>query len=93
MPTEKALPADGDSFDTKLLLQTLTAVKNGDFTARLPVEWTGLNGKIADVFNDIIDLNERLAKETERASKVVGKEGKIAPYLMQLYQAPAKLKP
>jgi hypothetical protein len=44
----------------------------------LPVEWIGLNGKSADVFNDIMALNERLAKETERAAKVVGKEGKIA---------------
>jgi methyl-accepting chemotaxis protein len=78
MPTEKALPADGDSFDTKLLLQTLTAVKNGDFTARLPVEWTGLDGNIADLFNDLIAMNERFAKEVERTSKVVGKEGKIA---------------
>ena len=77
MISEKAKPANGDSFDTKLLLTALTAVKHGDFSTRLPLEWVGLNGKIADAFNDVMELNERLAKESERASKVVGKEGKI----------------
>ena len=27
---------------------------------RLPVAWTGLQGKIADTFNDIIAANERI---------------------------------
>ncbi len=52
---------NGDNFDSKLLLHVLTAVKNGDFSPRLPAEWTGLHGKIADVFNDIMGLNERFA--------------------------------
>jgi hypothetical protein len=34
-------------------------------------------GKIADTLNDVIDLHERLAKELERVSRVVGKEGKV----------------
>jgi HAMP domain-containing protein/CheY-like chemotaxis protein/signal transduction histidine kinase len=34
-------------------------------------------GKIADTFNDVIELNEKMAKELERVSRVVGKEGKI----------------
>src|SRR5438552_2122765 len=63
--------------DTKLLLSTLVAVKNGDFSVRLPVEWTGINGKIADAFNDIIEVNAKMAKELERVSKVVGKEGRL----------------
>src|SRR5881296_2616107 len=69
-------PANGH-LDTKLLLSTLVAVKNGDFSVRLPVEWTGINGKIADAFNDIIELNARMARELERVSKVVGKEGRL----------------
>src|SRR5947199_241444 len=63
--------------DIKLLLGTLVAVKNGDFSVRLPVEWTGVDGKIADAFNDIIELNARMARELERVSKVVGKEGRL----------------
>ncbi|HEX8709009.1 MAG TPA: HAMP domain-containing protein [Pyrinomonadaceae bacterium] len=53
------------------------AFKKGDFSARLPTEWTGEAGKIADTLNEIIELNEQTAKELERVSRVVGKEGKI----------------
>jgi methyl-accepting chemotaxis protein len=34
--------------------------------------------KIADTLNDIIELSDKTAKELERVSRVVGKEGKIA---------------
>jgi len=37
----------------RLLLRTLTAIKKGDFTARMPIEFTGTQGKIADTLNDI----------------------------------------
>ncbi len=66
-----------DSLNTKLLLKTLLAFKKGDFSARLPGDWTGEAGKIADTFNDIIELSDRTAKELDRVSRVVGKEGKI----------------
>ena len=33
---------------------------------------------MADTFNDVVELNERMARELERLSRVVGKEGKIA---------------
>ena len=66
-----------DSLNTKLLLKTLVAFKKGDFSARLPGEWTGEAGKIADTLNDIIELSDKTAKELERVSRVVGKEGKI----------------
>jgi len=66
-----------DTFDEKQLLAALVALKRGDFSARLPTEWTGVAGKIADTLNDVLDLNERLAKEVERVSRVVGREGRI----------------
>ncbi|MDQ3685955.1 MAG: HAMP domain-containing protein, partial [Acidobacteriota bacterium] len=66
-----------DSIDEKLLLNSLMAYKKGDFSVRLPTEWTGVAGKIADTLNDIIELNEKTAKELERVSRAVGKEGKI----------------
>jgi HAMP domain-containing protein/CheY-like chemotaxis protein/signal transduction histidine kinase len=65
-------------FDPRLLLRALTAFRRGDFSARLPEDWTGLGGKIADAFNDVIDLDERMARELDRLSRVVGKQGKIA---------------
>src|SRR5256885_17090118 len=66
-----------DSLNAKLLLKSLLAFKKGDFSARLPGEWTGEAGKIADTINEIIELSDKTARELERVSRVVGKEGKI----------------
>ena len=44
---------------------------------RMPADVTGLNGKIADAFNDIALVSERRARETSRVSYTVGKEGKL----------------
>src|SRR3954453_6188216 len=63
--------------DVAALLQALNALKKGNFSARLPSEWTGVAGKVADTFNDVIELNERMARELERLSPAVGKKGKI----------------
>ncbi len=51
--------------------------KRGDFSARLPEDWTGVAGKIADTFNDVIRTNQRMTQELERIVRVVGKEGRI----------------
>jgi HAMP domain-containing protein/signal transduction histidine kinase/DNA-binding response OmpR family regulator len=67
-----------DYLDPKLLLTILTAVKKGDFSARMPSDQIGVAGKIYDAFNDIIEQNEQLTSELGRISEVVGKEGKIA---------------
>jgi hypothetical protein len=47
-----------EELDAKLLLSTLMALKKGDFTARMPSDWTGVSGKIADTLNDIIETKE-----------------------------------
>jgi HAMP domain-containing protein/CheY-like chemotaxis protein/signal transduction histidine kinase len=59
------------------ILKCLTAVQKGTFSVRLPSDWTGLEGKVADSLNEIIAANERLAKELRRVSRMVGKQGKI----------------
>ena len=66
-----------DSLDLNVLLEMLMAYKNGDFTARLPNNITGLHGKIADTLNEIIALNESRVRELDRISEVVGKQGKL----------------
>ncbi|AVH69038.1 HAMP domain-containing protein [Nostoc sp. 'Lobaria pulmonaria (5183) cyanobiont'] len=77
MATEQ-LTRDSDNLDLNQLLRTLNAVKQGDFSARMPIDHTGVAGKIADTLNNIIDQNERMAAELQRIGNVVGKEGKIA---------------
>src|SRR5262245_50224070 len=69
--------ASKESLDTRELLKTLTAVKKGDFSMRLPVEQTGTVGKIYDTLNDIFDLLEGGTKEFVRIGIVVGKEGRM----------------
>jgi len=67
-----------EPFDPRVLLRALSAFRRGDFTVRLPDDWTGIGGKIADAFNGVIDTNHRMARELDRLSRVVGKQGKIA---------------
>src|SRR6266704_3146169 len=59
------------------LLSALLAVKKGDFNVRLPVQWTGIGGKVADTFNDVAEMMARSTDELSRVSRVVGKEGRI----------------
>ena len=84
---QAAAPANGtDCLDSKLLLKTLIAVKNGDFSVRLPDEWTGIDGKVADTFNAVMMLNQRMAQELERVSQAVGKEGRVGTTIRTMVQ-------
>ena len=58
------------------ILECLNTMKNGDFSVRLPVSWTGMEGRIADNFNEIVATNERMALELKRVGQAVGKEGR-----------------
>src|SRR6476620_10744178 len=69
---------NGDRLDERQLLAALSAFKRGDFSVRLPDDWVGMAGKIADTFNDVIGMNQRLARELDRIGQVVGKEGRIS---------------
>jgi CheY-like chemotaxis protein/HAMP domain-containing protein/signal transduction histidine kinase len=61
--------------ELRVLLNALRAVRDGDFSARLPGDWTGLSGKIADTFNEIVTANASLARELARVGETVGKKG------------------
>ncbi|RSZ60193.1 response regulator [Massilia atriviolacea] len=67
-----------EELDIKLLLSTLMALKKGDFTARMPSDWSGISGKIADTLNDIIETKEKMVQAVTDVSRVVGAEGKLA---------------
>ncbi|HSN88446.1 MAG TPA: HAMP domain-containing protein, partial [Thermoanaerobaculia bacterium] len=55
----------------------MLAFRSGNFSVRMPVDLTGIHGKIADAFNEILTVSERRAQETTRVCRVVGKEGKL----------------
>ncbi len=85
-PAKVALDAPGNghsdlelnpiSPDLGLVLTCLQSMRDGDFSVRLPGAWTGLPGKIADTFNEIVSANQQMANELKRVGQVVGKEGR-----------------
>ncbi len=48
----------------------------GDFSVRMSGDRLGIEGKIADTFNEIVAANQRMAQQLERVGQRVGKEGK-----------------
>ncbi|MFZ0266464.1 HAMP domain-containing protein [Caulobacter sp.] len=63
--------------DNHQLLAALRAFRRGDFSVRLPTDLSGLDGELAEAFNDAVNLNDQISKEFERLGDVVGKQGKI----------------
>ncbi|MBW8760445.1 MAG: HAMP domain-containing protein, partial [Burkholderiales bacterium] len=63
--------------EMQLLLGALVQLRKGDPTIRLPLHWTGAAGRVADVFNEVVELNAGMAEELARLRQVVGKEGKL----------------
>ena len=58
------------------LLRALQAMRSGDFSARMSADSTGVIGKIADTFNEIVSNNQAFANQLERVGEMVGKEGR-----------------
>src|SRR6201991_1828538 len=65
-----------EAFHIHELLPALQAMRVGDFSVRISSGRLGIEGKIADILNEIAAANERMAQELERAGEVVGREGK-----------------
>ena len=79
---KKTLPDSTDSFwsehpNTRALLNALATLKSGDFSIRLPLDWVGIAGKVADTFNEVVALNQRMSRELGRLRESVGREGRI----------------
>ncbi len=64
--------------DLSVILGALQTMREGDFSVRLPGYWTGMHGKIADTFNEIVATNQQMARELTRVGKAVGKEGRTS---------------
>src|SRR5579864_2355321 len=74
-----ATPKSGTvSPDLSIILGALQTMREGDFSVRLPGYWTGLHGKIADTFNEIVATNQQMSRELTRVGQAVGKEGRTS---------------
>ncbi len=67
---------NGTSDPMQDLLHALQAMRAGDFSVRMTGDHLGIEGKIADTFNEIIASNQRMAQQLEHVGQVVGREGK-----------------
>jgi hypothetical protein len=67
---------DPDQF-SRQLLAAMIEFRDGNFDVRLPADLTGLSGKLADTFNELVTLSDRRAHDVARVSRMVGREGKV----------------
>ncbi|HYW64355.1 MAG TPA: HAMP domain-containing protein, partial [Bradyrhizobium sp.] len=67
---------NGKTNPSEDLLQALQAMRSGDFSVRMTAHHLGIEGKIADTFNEIVAANQRMAQQIERVGQVVGREGR-----------------
>ena len=59
------------------LLEAVRALRDGDFSVRLPVGWGDTDGRIAEAFNQALAHQDRITREVTRLSVAVGKEGRL----------------
>ena len=74
--TKRKSAANGHPDPMQDLLHALQAMRGGDFSVRMTGDHLGIEGKIADTFNEIVAANQRMAQQLERVGQVVGREGK-----------------
>jgi len=65
----------------KQLLSVLSLMKEGNFSARLPSDLIGLDGKVADALNSVITQSERFNDGVTRLRNEVGRKGKVGERL------------
>jgi methyl-accepting chemotaxis protein len=71
------IEAPREFLDRRQLVSAFRSLRRGDFSIRLPDDLSGSDAELAQLFNEVVGLNEQMTEEFERLSKVVGKEGKI----------------
>jgi HAMP domain-containing protein/CheY-like chemotaxis protein len=82
LPTERI--AAPPSLEHRRLLAALRAFKRGDFTTRMREDLTGVDGQIADTFNEIVDMVSAIRDEAKDVSAAVGKQGQAARRMRRL---------
>src|SRR5579863_10075956 len=64
--------------DLSALLSAVRALRDGNFDVALPNDLLGIDGEIAQAFNECVLRNRRMNAELSRISGVVGREGLIS---------------
>jgi HAMP domain-containing protein/CheY-like chemotaxis protein/signal transduction histidine kinase len=64
--------------DHRHILAALRAFKRGEFTVKLRDDLAGVDGQIAETFNEIVDMVRTIRDEASDVSGAVGKQGQAA---------------
>jgi HAMP domain-containing protein/signal transduction histidine kinase/CheY-like chemotaxis protein len=67
---------DSEPLTQRQILAALRALKRGDFKVRLPDDYSGVDGEIAGVFNELVGRVAGFADDLGRLRVSVGKEGR-----------------
>ena len=70
-------PGEASENRSQMLLAAMLAFRDGDFSWRLPSDWAGAEGRIAEAFNQTIAHEDRISREVERLSRTVGRDGQL----------------
>src|SRR5215468_10259540 len=62
---------------SKRILAAMVAFRDGNFSARLPSDWEGIDGRIAAAFNQGVSHEDQVSREIARLSRTVGLEGRL----------------
>ena len=66
------------SLDHRQVLSALRAFKRGDFSVKMRDDLVGVDGQIAETFNEIVELVKTIRDEASDVSGSVGKQGQAA---------------
>src|ERR1700723_3288830 len=69
--------AEAAAARSRPLFTDMMELPDGDFSARLPADWPGMDGRIAEAFNQSLAHEGRISREVARLSVTVGKEGRL----------------
>jgi hypothetical protein len=68
-----ALPVP--ALDHRHILSAMRSFKRGDFSVRMREDLTGVDGQIAETFNELVEMVKTIRDEANDVSTAVGKEG------------------
>src|SRR5579864_3318576 len=74
---KRGLTEDSTGMRSLQLLGAVRALRDGDFSVRLPAGWAGTDGQIAEALNQALAHQARITREITRLSVAVGKEGRL----------------
>ncbi len=74
--TKKTRKQGSDSLTSRQILSALRSLKRGQFDARLPEDYTGINGEICSAFNDLAQQLGGFGDDLSDLNQAVGAEGR-----------------